>query len=1169
MIKQIIVPGVFFCIAACTSSHEPVTDFSLRPHSVPANGYSVPKESYSKPVITPAGKPGVVRIGHKKEFSGSMNIHLAAEPQNIGSLNPVVLSPGKDGVKLPEQHKALINPILCKAPEMVLVKEAYTKDINPENFSSYSKLQGLKHDQIRSLTQDRTGNLWLGSDDGLIKYDGKYFSRYSTNQGLNNDLILSVIHDRNDNIWFGSYGGGVTKYDGRYLISLTTREGLKSDVVNCLFEDDKGNIWFGTGGGVTRFDGTFITNFTIEEGLCSNDVRSITQDNDSKIWIATSGGGISVYDGEKFTNYSSKGGLIHNNVNVVFKDSSGNIWLGFSSKGLLKFNGNDFEWFSVKEGLNHNNITSIVQDNQGSMWFGTMEAGLSKYDGKYFTYYSEQEGLSAKFIRCSIKDSNGYLWFGTRGGGITRFDGNIFTHLTTNEGLSNSRVMAIMEDKSGDLWLGTFGGYITKCSFRNTNGISQRYFTYYDESDGLPNNRIYSIIGDKNGNIWIGTDGGGVTKFDGRTMSTYTTKQGLGSNTIRKIYEDRDGNLWFATYGFGVTKYDGVNFTVYTEKQGLSGNNVLSILQDTEGKFWFATDNKGITCFDADNIIHYSKKQGLSTNTIYSILEDRYGDIWFGTGGGGIVRYDGSSFTSYTDDDELNNNYVLSLLLDSHDNIWFGTRFGPTLLKGTSINRDTDNLVMPLLRSYSYDDGFIGIGCNIGAIAESKSGIIWIGTNDRLTAFHPEGEKSITTPPVLQMTGIQLFNEDIAWTQLLGIEDTTIVLHNGVEVGKIRFSGILKWNGLPDNLSLRYNNNFLTFNYIGISITQNRKINYQYKLDGLDENWIAPTSRTEASYGNLSPGKYIFRVRAINDDGSWSNEVTYPFAIRAPWWETGWFYLIVIIGVSLSIYYLFRYRLRKLNIDKQLLEKKVLEQTREISQKNQELLKMNTEKDKFFSIIAHDLRSPFSGFLGLTQQMAEDLPDFKMEELQDIAIRLKTSASSIYALLENLLVWARIQQGQISYKPQKVQLSLIINESISSLLDAAKNKKIVITINIDENLFVDADNNMLQTVIRNLVSNAVKFTPEHGSIVLSAMSTSQAYTEITVRDSGIGMNPSMLEKMFRIEEKINRKGTTGEPSTGLGLILCKEFIEMHSGSIWVESEEGKGSVFHFTIPSVS
>ena len=239
----------------------------------------------------------------------------------------------------------------------------------------------------------------------------------------------------------------------------------------------------------------------------------------------------------------------------------------------------------------------------------------------------------------------------------------------------------------------------------------------------------------------------------------------------------------------------------------------------------------------------------------------------------------------------------------------------------------------------------------------------------------------------------------------------------------------------------------------------------------------------------------------------------------------------------------------------------------EVKLKNEELHELVIQKDRFFSIIAHDLRSPFNSFLGLTQIMAEELPSLTMAEIQKIAVSMRSSATNLFRLLENLLQWSRIQKGSIQYNPEIIQLLPVVDESIAMVLELARSKVIEIVYEIPVELTVFADNNILQTVIRNLVSNAVKFTPKEGTIILTAKKTVENSVEISIKDSGIGMNKEMVGNLFRINEQANRKGTDGEPSTGLGLLLCREFIGKHGGKIWVESEEGKGSIFYFTIPN--
>ncbi|MBK9388842.1 MAG: hypothetical protein IPN68_01155 [Bacteroidetes bacterium] len=1162
----LIIP-VIFLLLSCTSPKVDNSQALSAPVLQPVNGYSVPESMTKPPVIIQAGRPYEVLIKKKEGIRQGLNIYPVGNPQVMKMKAPVIKTPGKGDLKVPQIHPVTDIRVLCKAPEIVLAKDAYSKEINPQNFSSFSKLQGLRHDQVRGMVQDRTGKIWLATDDGLTAYDGKYFSHYTKDQGLTNNLILSVFIDKKENIWIGTFGGGVQKYDGKYLYTFNNSNGLISNVVNCIYEDTNGNMWFGTAGGVSVYDGINITNYSVNEGLSQNYIRRILQDNSGKIWISTNAAGVSVFDGISFSNYSEKEGLLQNNVNYLFKDKAGNIWLGTARHTLMKFNGSDFISFPgyKSSGSGADFIRTIIQDNNGNLWIGTEQGGLSLFNEKTFINYSDKDGLTSNMIRCSLLDMNGNLWFGTRGGGLIKYDGRLFTHLTKNEGLSNSRVMSVLEKEPGDIWLGTFGGYVTRITTTESKGLKQNYYSYYNDNDGLLNSRIYSILKDSKGNIWFGTDGGGASVFDGHSMKTYTEKQGLCSDTVRKIIEDREGNIWFATYGSGISKFDGKYFYNYSKEQGMSSNSILSLLEDSEGRIWMATGDAGLCMFKNGTFTHYGTGQGFINNTVYSILQDREGVLWFGTGGNGVVRFDGKNFTTLPELESPNSEHVLSLFQDSKSDIWLGTRFGPVVIKSASLKSSGIISGDIITRKYSYEDGFTGIGCNVGAITETKDGIIWIGTNDRLTKYHSEGELKVTAPLNIQITGIKLFNEDLSWTGLIGKEDTSIMLHNGMEVGNFRFKKTLKWSGLPEDLSLKYNNNYLTFNYIAVSVTGNSKIRYQYKLVGLEENWNMPTERTEVSFGNLSHGNYVFKVKTVDSDGLGNAETEYPFSIRPPWYKTIWFYVLTIFFILIVIFAYIQYRIRRLELDKHLLQTKVDEQTSEISRKNDELVILNSEKDKFFSIIAHDLRGPFSGLMMLTQEMIEGMQDLNKEEISEIIKVIQSSSTNLFRLLENLLNWARMKQGKMPFKPENLELSPIVGESLSLLMIQANAKKIEVVINISPGLFIYADRNMLQAVIRNLVSNAVKFTHPGGKITVNVLQVDNQ-TMISVIDDGIGMNHDLLLKLFHIDEKTNRSGTQGEISTGLGLLLCKEFIEKHNGQIWVESEEEKGSAFHFSIP---
>ena len=437
-------------------------------------------------------------------------------------------------------------------------------------------------------------------------------------------------------------------------------------------------------------------------------------------------------------------------------------------------------------------------------------------------------------------------------------------------------------------------------------------------------------------------------------FSSFSKLQGLKHDVIRCMLQDKSGNLWFGTYGGGVSKYDGKSFTHFTEKEGLSNNTVLSMLEDKSGNLWFGTYGGRVSKYDGKSFTHFTEKEGLSNNTVRSILEDKSGNLWFGTNGG-VSKYDGKSFTHFTEKEGLSNNTVLSMLEDKSGNLWFGSRFGLSKLSpenkeklvffSDNVNASKEAEGKIFFKNYTYEDGFLGIGVNGGkTICEDKNGTIWIAANERLTAYHPQGEITDTVAPNIQLTSIALFNENIAWVNLEKKKDSTLTLGNGVSVGDFEFDGITKWYCLPENLSLAYNNNYLTFNFIGITQKQSKKVKYHYKLEGIDENWSAITNRTEAPYGNLPQGKYSFKVKAMNSEGYWSNEFNYTFTIRPPWWKTWWAYSIYGLLIIASVVFIvwwngrqLRARAKELGEEVRRATVTIVKQKEIVEEKNKEI----------------------------------------------------------------------------------------------------------------------------------------------------------------------------------------------------------------------------------------
>ena len=894
---------------------------AFSPKVVEAQGYVIPKDSVVEHEV-PAGKSKIVRAGKPKVVKINTNVHPAGVPQATTAGVPKACIPGKDGFSLPKTVPAIDRPFIAGIPKVIMAKEAYTKEQNPENFSFFGKSHGLKSNAITCLLEDNSGNLWFGTQAGVSKYDGKNFTHFTQKEGLVSNAVTSMLQDKNGNLWFGKINTGLSKYDGRCFSNFTVKEGLSSNRVLSMLKDKNGNLWFGTEAGVNKYDGKSFTHFTQKEGLINNTVLSILEDKNGKVWFGTYGG-VSKYDGKSFRNFTVKEGLGANRVNCILEDKSGHLWFGTEQGGVDKYDGKSFIHFTDKEGLKNNTVRSILKDKSGNLWFGTRGGGAIKFDGKSFTNFTDKEGLSDNNVLSILEDKSGSLWFGTYSGGVNKYAGKSFTHFNVKDGLTHNNIRSVMEDKQGNLWVGTNGGGVNKYDGKS--------FTHFTEREGLSNNVVTSIMEDKHGNVWFSTEGA-VCAYDGKSFTHFTEKEGLDIDDVTSSLADKNGNLWFGTWAGGVNKYDGKRFTNFTWSDRF---NNMRLLEDKSGNFWFGSaSGNGVIRYDGERFTLFTEKNGLSNNFVRSILEDKSGNLWFATLNG-VSKYDGKSFTNFTEKDGLSNNDVWSIIEDKNDNLWFGTAVGLAMLQEDKLSTLTGTATYEaasglLFKTYTYEDGFSGIGVfGSQTICEAADGTIWIGTHDRLTAFHP-GKKTLdTAAPNIQLTGLTLYNEIIPWQNLISssggscsgreINDTIILLGNGVRVHDFHFGGVSKWYGVPENLSLPYDNNYLTFQFVGITMQSPKKVKYKYKLEGLDKNWSALTDRTEAPYGNLPHGNYTFKVKAMNGDGYWSNEFNYSFTIRPPWWRTWWAYALFALVFAGFIYALFRYRLNRIRMQHEIV----------------------------------------------------------------------------------------------------------------------------------------------------------------------------------------------------------------------------------------------------------
>ncbi|MCK5465011.1 MAG: hypothetical protein KAI95_18420, partial [Bacteroidales bacterium] len=577
---------------------------------------------------------------------------------------------------------------------------------------------------------------------------------------------------------------------------------------------------------------------------------------------------------------------------------------------------------------------------------------------------------------------------------------------------------------------------------------------------------------------------------------------------------------------------------------------------DREKYIWVGTYGGGLNRLDptTGNFIGYvhdpNNPQSISNNRIRCIFEDLQGTLWVGTDHGlNKMGKETGRFTAYTTKDGLPNNVIYSILPDQQGNFWLSTNRGLSKFNPVDLS----------FRNYDEEDGLQSNEFNTGAYHLSESGEMFFGGINGFNIFHPDSiRENVFIPPVL-ITNFKLFNKP-------------------VEIG--RDSPLKKSITETTEIILTHRQNFVSFEFAAFNYINAEKNQYKYMLEGVDPDWVDAGNRRFADYPGLQPGKYTFRVLGSNNDGTWNNEGDkILLIIRPPWWRSIPAYIIYALLLVFIIYGYTRIRTYRLEQLRKMLENQVEERTREIARQKEEiesqrdsLQELNATKDRLFRIIAHDLKNPMTALMSITQSLTMAYHELEETDREEAILQVDKAAGDLLRLLDNLLQWTTSQTGKMPFNPERFDLSVSANESHSLAVPLARKKKILLESNIPEGSWVKADRNMISTVFRNLLSNAIKFTPERGRVTLELKHFSEEdgpdYYEVTVSDSGIGIPKDRLDQLFRMDNTWTTRGTANESGTGLGLLLCYDFVIRNHGSIRAESETGKGSRFIFTIPVI-
>ncbi|MGB3949097.1 MAG: two-component regulator propeller domain-containing protein [Bacteroidia bacterium] len=777
------------------------------------------------------------------------------------------------------------------------------------NFKNFGTKNGLVGSTVNCIFQDSRGFIWFGIQNGVSCFDGNSFKSYTKNDGLIGNEITSFNEDKLGNLWIGT-SEGISKFDGLKFTNFTKNDGLNSNYIRFIFIDSKNNLWIAANqGGVVKFENNHFERINGNNRIDSNDVYTISEDKEGNYWFGLSDR-VAKYDGENLIQINplsdSKGKIIFSS----FRDSKNDIWFGGSDGfGIVKYNGKTFEAIKLPHGLENDFIGGIIEDKNHNMWFAT-EHGVLIYDNKNFLLLNEENGLTSKLVTSLCTDYENNIWVGTNSGGVDMLNNVAFSSFTKNQGLSNNKIGAILKTIDNQLLIGTqgFGLNILK----NDNSFSSVF-----SLGKLEKSNVLCLAQNKIGELWVGTEDEGVFILE-KKESGYTIKKNIKSwentsiTSITKIVFDNSGNAWLGSFGNGLFLID-ANYNVRSfetiNKEKI--DKLLTLFIDSKQNLWIGTFDAGVIKYDGTSFISYKESDGIANKAVWSIAEDDNNNMFFGTGEGGLSCFDGKHFKTLSTDNNLCSNYIEALIWDNIDNcLWAGTD------KGVDKIKLDENFAIKSLRHYGENEGFKGIEVNNNALYMDNKGLIWFGTINGLCCYNRKFDFQNTAPPKLLLTDVLLAYKKVDWKKYTDSVDAR--------------------NNLPKNLVLSYKDNHLTIQFKALTTD---KVMYTYILEGQDVAWSPLSASNEANFSNIAPGKtYTFKVKAVNSNGIWdTNQVSFTFTIKSPWWQTWWFYTISFIFIVVLIYLYVNYRTSKIEKEKALLENIVSERTKELSESNKNI----------------------------------------------------------------------------------------------------------------------------------------------------------------------------------------------------------------------------------------
>ncbi|AKQ70420.1 hypothetical protein A176_007332 [Myxococcus hansupus] len=1013
--------------------------------------------------------------------------------------------------------------------------------------------EGLPQNSLLSMVQTRDGYLWVGTWEGLARFDGARFTVFDKRNTpeLRNHTIKALVEDASGTLWVGTDQGLVAYRQGRFERSPGAAAALEGARVETLVAGD-GVLWVGTTTGlwqVPRGEGV-ARQYTVADGLPAARITALTRGERTALWVGTPEGLVRLVDGSVVpAPFPFPGPDPRPHVTALRRDAMGVLWVG-SQEGLYAWNGVVARRYTPDEGLPSLSVNALYADGDGNLWVGTQRGGLTRHNAKGFSEpVPGMKWMAESAVLSLLEDRNGHLWVGTYSGLMRLRDGPFATY-GIPEGLADEMVSAVLEDRHGTLWLGTTSGL-----FRYTGGA----FVHVGAEQGLPESVIPALHESPDGTLWVGTLTGAY-RYDGQRFTRVSRAQGLPHDVVTAILVDSRGDTWLGTQA-GLARLRGSEVTVYGAKQGFS-DPIIVMVEDVQGRVWFGSDT-GLMRWDGEQkgFQRFTQKDGLPGDLVLALLADPDGTVWVGTETG-LGRWRDGTWVRFTVAQGLYDDAVFSLVPDGDGSLWMSSNKGVSRVA----RRDLEAVAAgerPRLTTLDFDtrDGMRSAECNGNTQPSAwrgQDGRLWFTNLRGAIAVDPVRVHASRQPPEVRIEEVRVQGKPVS-------VEGPVELEPGASRLEIRFTAF--------------------------TAVDAARLPFRYRLAGHDDTWVHAEAR-RALYNGLRPGSYRFEVQAKGRDGGWTEPVSLDVLLEPKLWQRTGFWLLCVLGVSMLAVSVYLLRVGQLKDRERWLAERVQDRTQALARANAELeANMRTLRQAQAQLVqtgrlaavgqlaagvGHEINNPLA-YIVSNLEHASDEADALARELsgtRDVGTRLKDVNQALReALLGAERVRRIVQDLKMFSRPDEehqgpVALHAVLDSAVKIAMGELRPRAKLVR-DYGDVPHVEGNEARLAQVFLNLLINAAQALPEGqaeaNEVRLVTRTNPEGRVVAEVRDTGSGIAPELLGRIFDPFYTTKPVGV----GTGLGLSLCHAYLTAMGGTIAVESEAGKGSVFRVTLRAAS